>query len=81
MNKQMTDANYYKKIIIALVLGWIAIWIYRTVLTPIYPQIQSDLGNVSDSQIGLVASIYFFAYTGMQIPSGALVDKFGQKEC
>ncbi|EGQ3617067.1 MFS transporter [Staphylococcus pseudintermedius] len=79
MNKQMTDANYYKRIIIALVLGWIAIWIYRTVLTPIYPQIQSDLGNVSDSQIGLVASVYFFAYTGMQIPSGALVDRFGQK--
>ncbi|HHU6751034.1 TPA: MFS transporter [Staphylococcus pseudintermedius] len=79
MSEQTIDANYYKKIIIALVLGWIAIWIYRTVLTPIYPQIQSDLGNVSDSQMGLVASVYFFAYTGMQIPSGAIVDKFGQK--
>ncbi|MEY9977377.1 MFS transporter [Lysinibacillus sp. RC79] len=73
------DPNYYKKIIIALFLGWVVIWIYRTLLTPIYPQIQESLGNISDTQVGLVASIYFFAYTGMQIPSGILVDKFGQK--
>lgn len=74
------DPNYYKKIIVALCLGWVAIWIYRTILTPIYPQIQESLGDVSNTQMGLVASIYFFAYTGMQIPSGALVDKFGQKK-
>ncbi|MCY8548904.1 MFS transporter [Bacillus haynesii] len=81
MEKTMKhDPNYYKKIIIALCLGWVAIWIYRTILTPIYPQIQESLGNISDTQMGLVASIYFFAYTGMQIPSGALVDKFGQKK-
>lgn len=73
------DPNYYKKIIIALFLGWVVIWIYRTILTPIYPQIQESLGNISDTQVGLVASFYFFAYTGMQIPSGILVDKFGQK--
>lgn len=74
-----SNPNYYKKIIIALCLGWVAIWIYRTILTPIYPQIQASLGDVSGTQMGLVASIYFFAYTGMQIPSGLLVDKFGQK--
>ncbi|GAB0167815.1 MFS transporter [Lysinibacillus sp. CTST325] len=73
------DPNYYKKIIVTLCLGWVVIWIYRTILTPIYPQIQESLGNISDTQVGLVASIYFFAYTGMQIPSGILVDKFGQK--
>lgn len=74
-----SDPNYYKKIIVALCLGWIAIWIYRTILTPIYPQIQESLGDVTGTQMGLVASVYFFAYTGMQIPSGILVDKFGQK--
>ncbi|GGP13103.1 MFS transporter [Oceanobacillus neutriphilus] len=74
-----SDPNYYKKIIVALCLGWVAIWIYRTILTPIYPQIQESLGDVTGTQMGLVASVYFFAYTGMQIPSGILVDKFGQK--
>ena len=29
--------------------------------------------------MGLIASFYFFAYTGMQIPAGILVDKFGKK--
>lgn len=76
---EQKDPQYYKKIIVALVLGWVAIWIYRTILTPIYPQIQSSLGDVSNAEIGLIASVYFFAYTGMQIPAGILVDKFGQK--
>ncbi|WP_166626568.1 MFS transporter [Jeotgalicoccus sp. S0W5] len=75
----MFTSNNYKKIIVALVFGWVAIWIYRTILTPIYPQIQDALGNASNAEIGLIASVYFFAYTGMQIPAGALVDKFGQK--
>lgn len=79
MSEGVKNNNYYKKIIVALVLGWVAIWIYRTILTPIYPQLQAALGDVSQSQIGLIASFYFFAYTGMQIPSGFLVDRFGQK--
>lgn len=60
-------------------LGWVAIWIYRTVLTPIYPEIQASLDNVSNAEIGAIASFYFFAYCSMQIPCGILVDKFGQK--
>lgn len=76
---EKNSSSYYKKIIFALVLGWVAIWIYRTILTPIYPQIQESLGGVSQAEIGLIASVYFFAYTGMQIPAGFLVDKFGQK--
>jgi MFS family permease len=49
------------------------------VLTPIYPEIQASLGNVSNAEIGAIASFYFFAYCSMQIPCGILVDKFGQK--
>lgn len=60
-----------------LCFGWVAIWVYRTVLTPIYSEIQQSLGVTSDASIGAIASVYFFAYTGMQIPSGILVDRFG----
>jgi len=35
MSQSDLNNNYYKKIIVALVLGWVAIWIYRTILTPI----------------------------------------------
>lgn len=73
------DPLYWKKIVIVLCLGWTVIWIYRTVLTPIFPEIQTTIGAHSNAEMGLIASFYFFAYTGMQIPAGILVDKFGKK--
>ena len=73
------DPRYWKKIIVVLCLGWAVIWIYRTVLTPIFPEIQQTIGAHSNAEMGLIASFYFFAYTGMQIPAGILVDKFGKK--
>lgn len=73
------DPLYWKKIVVVLCLGWAVIWIYRTVLTPIFPEIQATIGSHSNTEMGLIASFYFFAYTGMQIPAGILVDKFGKK--
>ncbi|ECD6852352.1 MFS transporter [Salmonella enterica subsp. enterica] len=40
--------DYWKQIVVVMSLGWVAIWIYRTVLTPIYPEIQASLDNVSN---------------------------------
>lgn len=74
-----SDPLYWKKIVVVLCLGWAVIWIYRTVLTPIFPEIQATIGAHSNAEMGLIASFYFFAYTGMQIPAGILVDKFGKK--
>ena len=71
--------KYWYLIVILLCLGWTAVWIYRTILTPIYPEIQAALNIASNAQIGLIASVYFFSYTGMQIPAGLLVDRFGSK--
>lgn len=73
------DPLYWKKIVVVLCLGWTVIWIYRTVLTPIFPEIQATIGAHSNAEMGLIASFYFFAYTGMQIPAGMLVDRFGKK--
>lgn len=74
-----SDPLYWKKIVVVLCLGWAVIWIYRTVLTPIFPEIQATIGAHSNAEMELIASFYFFAYTGMQIPAGILVDKFGKK--
>ncbi|MCL1847373.1 MAG: MFS transporter [Coriobacteriia bacterium] len=71
--------KYWYLIVILLCLGWTAVWIYRTILTPIYPEIQAALNIASNAEIGLIASVYFFSYTGMQIPAGLLVDRFGSK--
>lgn len=78
-NENTTQFPYWKKIIFILTAGWIVIWIYRTVLTPIYPIISGFFGGATDAQLGNISSFYFLGYVIMQIPSGLLVDRFGKK--
>lgn len=73
-------APYWKQIVFVLTAGWIVIWIYRTILTPIYPIISSFFGGASDASLGNISSFYFFGYVCMQIPSGILVDRLGKKK-
>lgn len=42
------------------------------------PQLVSDL-HINMTQVGLLSSAFFYPYILLQIPSGALVDKFGPK--
>ena len=72
--------NYWKLLVFTFCMGWTIIWIYRAMLSPIYPEIQSTIGPQTNAAMGLIASCYFFGYTALQIPSGFLVDKFGQKK-
>lgn len=74
-----TSSSYWKQIVATLTAGWIVIWIYRTALTPVYPVISEYFGGVSDAALGSISSFYFLGYVIMQIPSGLLVDRFGQK--
>ncbi|GAA5112259.1 MFS transporter [Orbus sasakiae] len=71
--------QYWHKIVVLLCLGWMVMWIYRPVLTAIFPEVQATIGPQSNTALGLIASCYFFAYTAMQIPAGMLVDRFGKK--
>lgn len=73
------NKNYWKTIVFTFCLGWTIIWIYRSMLSPIYGEIQGTIGAQTNAAMGLIASCYFFGYTAMQIPSGFLVDRFGQK--
>lgn len=70
----------WKLIVSLLTFGWVTIWVYRTSLTPIYPQISAFFGGISDLKLGIISSIYFFGYAMMQIPSGLLIDKLGQRK-
>lgn len=78
MNEK-TKNNYWKQIVIVSTLGWIVVWLNRTALTPIYPQLSEYFGGATDAKIGAISSFYFLGYVLMQIPSGILVDKFGKK--
>jgi len=72
--------DYWKTIVFTFCLGWVVIWIYRAMLSPIYTEIQGTIGTQTNAAMGIIASCYFFGYTSMQIPSGFLVDRFGQKK-
>lgn len=80
IEKKKGSVEYWKKIVILLCMGWVTIWIYRSALSPVYPQIRTSLGgNVSDTALGSISSFYFLGYVAMQIPAGFLVDKIGKK--
>lgn len=72
-------SQYWKTIVFTFCLGWVVIWIYRAMLSPVYTEIQGTIGIQTNAAMGLISSCYFFGYTSMQIPSGFLVDRFGQK--
>lgn len=79
--KVNSGMEYWKKIIILLCSGWVTIWIYRSALAPVYPQINDSLGGgISDSALGSISSFYFLGYVIMQIPAGFLVDRIGKKQ-
>lgn len=78
MSKEVSK-NYWKTIVFTFCLGWTVIWIYRSMLSPIYGEIQGTIGMQTNTAMGLISSCYFFGYTALQIPSGFLVDRFGQK--
>lgn len=81
MKNESSKWAYWKKIVVLLCMGWVTIWIYRSALSPVYPQINESLGgNVSDTALGSIASFYFLGYVIMQIPAGFLVDKIGKKK-
>lgn len=75
----MRPASYWKLLTALLCLGWVVIWIYRSMLTPIYPQVMQTLDLHSNQQIGIIASIYFFAYVILQVPAGIISDKFDKR--
>lgn len=69
---------YWVKITIVFLLGWIAIYATRAILNPVMDDIQAEF-NLSAAQLGLISSIFFIGYAGLNVPSGILGDKFGKK--
>lgn len=76
---ELYGKNYWKRIIFTFCLGWVVIWVYRSMLSPVYAEIQGTIGEQTNAAMGLISSCYFFGYTALQIPSGWFVDRFGQK--
>jgi len=69
---------YWWRVVAIFFLGWVAIYAGRLVLSPVMPHIEQEWG-LSKSQLGLIMSLFFLAYTALQIPSGILGDIVGRK--
>lgn len=66
-------------LVVLLCLGWVMIWMYRSILTPINSQVMETLGLTSNKQFSLIASFYFFAYVMFQVPAGIIADRIDKK--
>ncbi|VEB22897.1 MFS transporter [Avibacterium volantium] len=60
-------------------LGWIFMYADRTILNPVMGDIQKEF-SLSNTQLGLISSAFFFVYAAFQVPSGILGDKIGKKK-
>lgn len=60
-------------------LGWVFMYADRTILNPVMGDIQKEF-SLSNTQLGLISSVFFFVYAAFQVPSGILGDKIGKKK-
>ncbi|MDY7546658.1 MFS transporter [Glaciimonas sp. CA11.2] len=60
-------------------LGYFVSYLVRGINLPLGPLLSSELG-LSPAQLGLLTSIYFFAFAGCQLPLGIFLDRFGPRK-
>jgi len=67
------------RLVVALgCLGWTVLYAGRSVLSPVLGAIGQEWG-LDPSRLGLLSSIFFVGYAGLQIPAGMLADRVGKK--
>lgn len=69
---------YWTKAVALFFLGWVFIYATRNILSASMNAIQLEF-DLTQSQLGLINSVFFFTYTFAQIPSGMIGDRFGLK--
>ncbi|MGV7217823.1 MFS transporter [Bradyrhizobium sp. UFLA05-112] len=65
-------------VFLPFVAGYYLSYLFRTINTLISGQLSADLG-LDAANLGLLTSIYFLVFAGVQIPIGALLDRFGPR--
>lgn len=67
-----------KRILLPFAACFFITAIYRVVMAVFIPYMEKDL-SLSSLDLGLIASVYFFAFAVFQIPFGILVDHYGPR--
>ncbi|KAB2494497.1 MFS transporter [Priestia endophytica] len=64
-------------VIFLFFLGWVFMYADRNILSPVMGDIGEEW-NLSQTELGLMSTVFFASYAFMQIPTGFLADKFGR---
>lgn len=70
--------KYWWKVVAICFVAWILMYADRTILNPVMGNIGKQY-HLNNAQLGLISSVFFFAYAIAQIPFGVLGDKYGRK--
>ena len=69
----MNRENRWKWLIFAAFLGWVVLYSDRSILNPLMGVVSQEY-HLSNTELGLLTSVFFLTYTIVQIPSGFLAD-------
>jgi len=71
--------NYGYTVLLLGWLGWISIYLCRSVLAPVLPLVMDEFG-LTHAQAGLLETAYLAGYIVIKIPAGVLANRFGIKK-
>ena len=68
----------FMRLFVPFALGYFLSYLFRNINAVIAPQLTAEFG-LNAASVGLLTSVYFLAFAGMQIPIGLMVDRFGPR--
>lgn len=70
--------NYNYTVLLITWLGWISIYLARSVLPPVLPLLIEELG-ITHTQSGLLETSYLLGYILVKMPAGSLSNRYGAR--
>ena len=71
--------EYSYTVLLITWMGWISIYLARSVLPPVLPILAEELG-FTYTQSGLLETAYLIGYIVIKMPAGALSNRFGARK-
>lgn len=78
MKERAASSRYNYTVLVVCWMGWIAIYLGRSILAPILPLLSSELG-LTYAQMGLIESAYLVGYIVVKVPAGLVANRIGIK--
>ncbi len=78
MNERAASSRYNYTVLVVCWMGWIAIYLGRSILAPLLPLLSSELG-LTYAQVGLIESAYLVGYIVVKVPAGLVANRIGIK--